>query len=70
MRLCSWIKQTRREYIRNKRRALRRIKKDFRELKLGATVQKIYGTKEYLASVLAMQTAIERVELALKDIKC
>ncbi len=70
MRNANWIKQTRREYIRDKKQVLRAIREKYKVLRRGSILHEIYGTTEYFTAVRGLEAAINEVGEILKNIKC
>jgi hypothetical protein len=69
MRCVSWVKETRREYLRAKKRELKIAKKSIRMLSRGCVLHDIYdGTTAYFDAMKKAREAINEIEQILKSL--
>lgn len=69
MRYVSWIKGTRREYLRKKKRELKSAKKAVRVLSRGCALYDIFdGTSAYFDAAKRARDAIGDIEEILKSL--
>ncbi len=63
MKAYPWIEETRREFIREKRRQIKLAKKIADELTMGCSLQKIYdGTGNFEKAVYRMKEALKEMD--------
>ncbi len=69
MKAYSHIKRTRREFIREKRRSLKKAKKALNELRLGCACKDIFdGTFAFEKAVIQMQVALDKMNKITKPL--
>ena len=69
MKAYKYIKETRREFIREKRRRIKEAKKIMRELQLGCALWEIFdGTPAFGHAVRQMKAALETMDEITKPL--
>lgn len=68
MRDYPQIKQTRREFIREKRKQITAAKRIYRELSMGSALHGIYGGSDFYQAVRAMRIALNKMDRITKPL--
>lgn len=69
MRCTPYIKETKREWIRQKRREIRAVRKLLSKLRSGSAIRAIYGTRDFCKAVETMNEALNRMDEITKPLR-
>lgn len=70
MRGCSWIKETRRELIREKRREIRQARNVAKALHLGCSLTGLFdGSGDFRKAVYQMDAALDEMDRITKPLR-